>query len=119
MKDGRRLNTPDTVLHPPMDAPNSHELIYGRMKVDLSDVEQLLDSAQTKAIGLAIEYARQYMDGKRTVKEITDKITSDLHEQGLDVLDPKFTGDLAAFRGFEFSATLNRMRNVQMRQVKL
>jgi predicted ABC-class ATPase len=97
-------------------APNPHELIYGRMKVDLSDIDQLLESGQTKAIGLAIEYARKYMDGKTTLKEIVDKLISDIRQQGIDLLDPKYTGDLAEFRGLELASTLNRMRDFQAKQ---
>ena len=95
-------------------APGPRELVFGRMKVDLSDVEQLLDSAQTKAVGLAVEYARRYMDSERTLKEVVDLVMSDIGDQGLDLLDPKFTGDLAAFRGFEFAAVLNRMRDFRV-----
>jgi predicted ABC-class ATPase len=111
------LDTRNEHGHRRVYAPNAYELIYGRMKVDLNDVEQLLETGQTKAIGLAIEYARKYMDGKTTLKEVVDRVTSDIREQGFDLLDPKFTGDLAAFRGLEFAATLNRMRDFQANQV--
>jgi predicted ABC-class ATPase len=110
------LDTRNEHGHRRVYAPNPHELVYGRMKVDLNDVEQLLESTQTKAIGLAIEYTRQYMDGKTKLTEITDRILSEIRDKGIDLLDPKFTGDLAAFRGIEFAATLNRMRNFQALQ---
>jgi predicted ABC-class ATPase len=110
------LDTRNEHGHRRVYAPNPHELIYGRMKVDLNDVEQLLESGQTKAIGLAIEYARKYMDGRTTMKKIIEKVMSDIRKQGIDLLDPKFTGDLSIFRGLEFAATLNRMRDFQAKQ---
>ncbi|MEJ2239277.1 MAG: ABC-ATPase domain-containing protein [Gemmatimonadales bacterium] len=110
------LDTRNEHGHRRVYSPNPHELIYGRMKVDLNDVEQLLESAQTKAIGLAIEHTREYMDGKTTVKEVVDRILSEVCDQGLDVIDTKRTGDLAAFRPFELAAVLNRMRDFQASQ---
>ena len=113
-KDG--LDTRNEHGHRRVYSPNPHELVYGRMKVDLNDVEQLLDSAQSKAIGLAIERAREYMDGKGLLEEIIGRLLSEINEKGLDVIDPRLTGDLAAFRGFEFAAVLNRMRDLRVSQ---
>jgi predicted ABC-class ATPase len=113
------LDTQNEYGHRRVYAPHSHELIYGRMKVDLNDVEQLLEAAQTKAIGRAIEYAKKYMDGEQTLKDVLEKVMSDISKEGLDLLDKKCTGDLAAFRGLEFAAVLNRMRDFQVRQQKM
>jgi predicted ABC-class ATPase len=110
------LDTRNEHGHRRVYSPNPHELVYGRMKVDLNDVEQLLESAQTKAVGLAIEYARRYMDGKTTVKQVIDRLLSEISDQGLDVMDPKLTGDLAAFRPFELASVLNRMRDFRVCQ---
>jgi len=112
------LDTRNEHGHRRVYAPNPDELIYGRMKVDLSDVEQLLEPAQTKAIGLAIEYGKKYMDGKTTVRAVLEKVMSDIDEQGLDLLDKKFTGDLAAFRSLELASVLNRMRDFHAVQHK-
>jgi predicted ABC-class ATPase len=110
------LETRNEHGHRRVYSPNPHELIYGRMKVDLSDVEQLLESAQTKAIGLAIEYGKKYMDEATPLKDVIDRIMSDIDQAGPDVLDKKFTGDLATFRKFELAAVLNRMRDFQATQ---
>jgi predicted ABC-class ATPase len=112
------LNPSNEHGHRRVYAPNPHELVYGRMKVDLNDVEQLLETAQTKAIGFAIEYGKKYMNGKATLKEVLEKVMSDIGQHGLDVLDKKCTGDLAAFRGLEFAAVLNRMRDFKAKQQK-
>jgi predicted ABC-class ATPase len=111
------LDTLNEHGHRRIYAPNPHELVYGRMKVDLTDVEQLLEPAQTKAIGLAIEYGKKYMDGKATLRTVVEKIMFDISKEGLDLLDRKYTGDLAAFRGLELAAVLNRMRDFQSHQL--
>ncbi|UCH10341.1 MAG: ABC-ATPase domain-containing protein [Fidelibacterota bacterium] len=95
-----------------ISAPEPRQLIFGQNKVDLADVEQLMEKAQTKAIGLAIEQAKQYMDGKTELKRVVELAMSSIREEGLDVLDRKLTGDLAQFRGLEFASVLNRMRSL-------
>jgi predicted ABC-class ATPase len=115
LRDG--LDTRNEHGHRRVYSPNPHELVYGRMRVDLNDVEQLLDSAQTKAIGLAIEHARQRFDGDTSLDKLTGQLLAEIGEAGLDVIDPRCTGDLAEFRGFEFAAVLNRMRDLQVIQL--
>jgi len=51
------------------------------------------------------------MDGKTTLREVVARVLADVDENGLDLLDFRFTGDLAEFRGLELAATLNRMRD--------
>jgi predicted ABC-class ATPase len=111
-----RLDTRNEHGHRRVYSPSPRELVYGRMSVDLTDVEQLLEPAQVKAIGLAIEYARESMDGKTTLKEIVEHISSEIDAHGLDLIDPRLTGDLAMFRGLEFAGVLNRMRDLQVTQ---
>jgi len=91
-------------------APDVRTLMYGKMTVDLADVEQLLEPAQLKAIGLAIEHARKFMNGRKTLREVIECLMEEIERKGLDLLDPHFTGDLVEFRGLEYAAVLNRMR---------
>ncbi len=97
-------------------ASHPHQLTFGRDAVDLSDVEQLVEAAQTRAIGRAIQRAREYMDGKATLRQISDRIMVDIQRGGLDALDPDLTGNLAQFRGLDFAAALNRMRSLKVKQ---
>ncbi len=99
-------------------ASDPRHLVFGRTRVDLSDVEQLEETAQTKAIGMAIRYAKKYMDGVTRLRDVIDHVTDDLEEGGLDLLDPRLTGDLAGFRGLELAAVLNRMRTFNARQAR-
>ena len=101
-----------------VSAPDTTHLIFGENKVDLSDVEQLVERAQTKAIGLAIRHAAQYMDGKHELGEVVEAVMADIKREGLDVLDSRLTGDLARFRGLEFASALNRFRGLKIDTVK-
>lgn len=99
-----------------ISAPTPHKLIFGRNEIDLTDLEQIVETAQTKAIGAAIYYAMKYIDGQKTLGEIAGLIMEDLDREGIDVLDRRYTGDLARFRGLELVATLNRMRGFRVKQ---
>jgi predicted ABC-class ATPase len=92
-------------------------LIIGREELDLSAVEQIVSWAQLRAIGQALLLARrEYMDGARSMAEILDLVEARIISQGLDVLDPRKAGDLAAFRPFELAAALNRVRTLKVRE---
>lgn len=90
-----------------------HTVQFGQSDIDLSAVEQIVDSSQTRAIAEALVLAkRRYMDGDRTVAEILDHVMADIEREGLDVLLPYTTGDLAMFRRHELAAALNRLRTL-------
>ncbi|MCF7811606.1 ABC-ATPase domain-containing protein [bacterium] len=99
-----------------ISSPEVKRMIFGRETVDLSELEQLLEASQTKAIGLAILYAKQYMDGKTDMKQIMLKVNEDINKNGLDVLDSTLCGDIAEFRGLELAAALNRIRSLEIEQ---
>ncbi|MDP8239835.1 MAG: ABC-ATPase domain-containing protein [Candidatus Hatepunaea meridiana] len=99
-------------------AQDPRRLIFGQNTVDLSELAQIVETAQTKAIGRAILYAKHNMDGERELIQIIIDVMEDIQHQGLDVLDNSLTGDLAQFRGLELAATLNRMRNLMVNQRK-
>ena len=89
-------------------------LVFGMEKVNLSDVEQVIEMAQLKAIGLAINHAKKYMDGENKLKEIVRLVMNEVRDGGLDILDANLTGDLSEFRGHEFAAALNRIRSLKV-----
>lgn len=99
-----------------ISARDAHHVVYGRMQIDLSDVEQIREIGQAQAIGRAIEHARKYMDGRSPVREVIDQVMSDVLRMGLDVLDPRCTGNLAFFRGLDLAAALNRIRGLTVSQ---
>ncbi len=100
-------------------AHGPHVLQFGTRTIDLSAVVQLVETAQTRAIGLALVYAwERYMDGHRSLAEIWNLVERDVKSQGLEVLcrTPYPTGNLAGFRGLEWAAALNRLRGLRMKK---
>ncbi|NQT92600.1 MAG: ABC-ATPase domain-containing protein, partial [Lentisphaerae bacterium] len=91
-------------------------IAFGVHHIDLSAVEQLADTSQTRAIGDAIHYAVRYMDGTRTLREVVERVMADIEEEGLDILSDRPAGDYARFRGQELAAAINRLRTLQVRQ---
>lgn len=92
-------------------------LSYGEQQVQVGAVEQLVHISQLRAIGYAIHYARHYIDGRRSIREICTLVLEDIRKEGLDCLTkPELRGDLALFRLHELAATLNRFRVLQVKQ---
>lgn len=86
---------------------------FGRIELDLSAVEQLVSRAQTRAVARAMALASErFIDGRRTLAVVLDEVERAIAEDGLDALDARRTGDLAAFRRFELAAALNRLRTL-------
>ena len=91
-------------------------ILFGTHRIDLGALEQLMDKSQTQAVGNAIYYATRYMDGKRSLKEIVDRVQKDIKEKGLDVLSLYPVGTYAAFRVIELAAAINRLRTLLVTQ---
>jgi hypothetical protein len=104
-----------------IDAKGLDVIAYGDDRIDLRQVEQLVDLSQTRAIGLAIHWAsRELMDGRASLREVIDRLEERLEQGGLDELDPfarpgEHPGELARPRKFEIAAAINRLRSVRMR----
>jgi predicted ABC-class ATPase len=88
------------------------KLQFGGADIDVSAVEQLVDSSQLNAIGDALLYAKKYMNGK-TLPEVLDAVMKDIQEKGLDVLNDRLVGHYARFRRQELAAVLNRLRTLR------
>lgn len=99
-----------------ISAKSLHSISFGRDKIDLHALEQLVDLCQTRAIGDAIEYARRYMDRKRTLREVTSLVMMDIARDGLDVISPRISGGYAEFRKIDLAAAINRLRTLEVRQ---
>jgi len=57
-------------------------LHFGQNKIDLTDLEQLVELSQTKAIGFSMLYARKYMNGEKTLKQAIDLIMTNHEKMG-------------------------------------
>lgn len=91
------------------------EVVFGTEDIDLSAVEQIAETGQLRAIASAIVYAKKnYINGRRTLPEILDRVMADIDSQGLDILSYLPEGDLVFFRRFELAAALNRLRTLKV-----
>lgn len=99
-----------------INAREVHRLSFGKYEIDLTDLEQLCELSQTKAIGFAIEYAKRYMDQTTTLKEVVERVVEDICEKGLDIIHDRISPNFASFRSFELAFTLNRLRGFEVLQ---
>lgn len=94
-----------------------HTIFMGKYKLDLSQVEQLIDPSQTRFLAQAMYHAKKYFDQKRTLPEILDLVEEDLDREGLVVIysnsDIK-PSDIARARKYELSAAFNRLRSLRI-----
>lgn len=83
---------------------------FGRSIVDLSEIKQIADADQARAIGFVLYYAKlRYMDEGYPIREILDLVDRDLSNEGLNALVRDQRGDLARPRRYEVAAALNRL----------
>ena len=88
---------------------------FGREDIDLSAVEQIIDSGQLKAIALAIVYAKdKYINRQLTIPQILEQVAQDIEQYGLDIITNYPQGDLAQFRPQELAAAINRLRSLEV-----
>ena len=93
-----------------------HSLQLGTYVIDLRAQEQLTDQSQTHAIGEALVYAKQYMDGHHNMKMIVEQVFRNIASKGLTVIGNAKNGNYAMFRPQEFAAALNRLRSLSIQQ---
>ncbi|GAB3997691.1 ABC-ATPase domain-containing protein [Glycomyces albus] len=99
-------------------AEGTDGLRFGEADVDVRAVEQITDPSMTAGIGLAVEAAvrRGWIDGEATVAESLDRLEKALAERGVAELLKVRNADFAVPRRHEVAATLNRMRQLRVRQ---
>ncbi|MFC4401890.1 ABC-ATPase domain-containing protein [Gracilibacillus xinjiangensis] len=92
----------------------------GETLIELSNVEQLVDSSQTNTLAEIIRYLEENSVLKKewTLMELLDYLESVMEEMGLQELSQypgKHPGDLARPRRFEIAACFNRMRTAKVK----
>jgi predicted ABC-class ATPase len=99
-----------------IDTKGVQTILYGSTTIDLSCLEQLVDSSQTRTIGLMIHYySENYMDKGQNLREGLIKVMEDVYEKGFDILLPYKVGDLAMPRIYELAGAINRMRTLKVK----
>ena len=86
-------------------------LEYGRTRIDLSQVEQLLDTGQTETIGRIMAWSNQHYPQQNSGLIATlQRALEQIEQQGLDSLLPWKAGHLVLPRLYELAAAANRLR---------
>jgi predicted ABC-class ATPase len=97
-------------------ATEPYRINFGAATIDLTDVEQIVELSQTKAIAQAIEYLGKTNDGLVPIKEAIGRCMRVVEEKGLDGLAPRISGHFARFRDIELACALNRLRSARITQ---
>jgi len=102
-----------------IDAKGLKSILFGRLSIDLSAVEQIVDISQTRAIGDIIHYYSLHHAGKEyPLREGLERVMKEINEKGMDILSPYKEGDYAACRIYEVASAVNRMRSLKVRQLR-
>ena len=84
--------------------------------IDRSAVEQIVETAQTRAIAQALAWTYgNSIDGNKNIVDVLNGIIAVINDDGLDRIQSFLTGDLAQFRIFELAAFINRIRSLRMK----
>jgi predicted ABC-class ATPase len=99
-----------------IEAKGLQTLMYGEQVIDLSFLEQLVETGQTRAIGRFIHlYVSKYLEGSAHLREGLEKALAEIEEKGLDGLMPYKVGNLVKPRTFEIAGAINRLRSLQIK----
>lgn len=109
----------DASRSPRLKVRAADELAFGSEVVDLSAVEQLIDQGQLRAIGAAIAYLQKNeVDGNQSLADLIMELSQLITVNSLDRLTFYPQGDLTIFRSFELAAVLNRLRSLEIREIR-
>lgn len=98
-------------------SPNENKCIqFGSTIVNLNYLDQLISISQIKAIFETITYAKKYMDGNKSLRQVTSLVMLDIGRSGLDALNPMLSGEYAEFRKIELAAVINRIQSLKVEQ---
>jgi len=104
-----------------LDSKGVNQLVIGPEFVDLSQVEQLVESSQTRAIAYSLyQFSKIREDSlkmKPTVGEVLDYLENMMNQDGLDFLAPPGRlqpHNLSRPRRYEISAAMNRLRTLRV-----
>jgi len=98
-----------------------HNISFGAENIDLSSIEQIVESSQVNSISNIILYGltKNYFDGKSTLCNIIGKIFDDIGKYGLDIISDfyiKYPASFSMPRKFEVASAINRLRSLKVIQ---
>lgn len=115
-----RVPTRASLLPPNKTKPtraHGREIIqFGKEKIDLTAVVQLLDPAQTQALAYALDRLAEVFGNGLSIADAVAQLEQRIDEQGLDTLSPRrgHPGVLARPRRHEIHAAVNRYRHLRL-----
>ncbi|MDW8569650.1 ABC-ATPase domain-containing protein [Staphylococcus shinii] len=95
-----------------------YSILYGKELIDISGLEQLVDTSQTQCLAAMINYYQSHLLNEQdTLSQAADKLYTVIQDQGLDVISSfeGHPGNLALPRKQEFCAALNRYRGLKVK----
>jgi len=97
-------------------ATELNRIHFGSTVIDMTDVEQIIELSQSKAIAQAIYSLRKFNNGPVPIKTLIHRYMQIIDEKGLDCLSERISGHFAWFRDIELACALNRLRTLQIQQ---
>jgi predicted ABC-class ATPase len=91
---------------------------FGRENIDLSQVEQLVDESQTRALAAILRVLPQYLQSTVGLTEAVEQVLREVYNSSLDILShspDRPAGDLALPRKEEVCAAVNRLRTLRVK----
>jgi predicted ABC-class ATPase len=102
-------------------AADRDEIRYGREEIDLGTIDQLVDDSQTRAVAACLLFLSKsgLVDGERPLASALDALESRIERDGLAAIGGnRVPGNLARPRRHEVAAALNRLRSLEVHQVR-
>jgi predicted ABC-class ATPase len=86
---------------------------FGRERVDLAALDQVVETAQTRAMAYAVAWARESALASLPLGAAVHAIVTELERVGVEIVHPHGIGELAGFRALELAAFLHRIRSLR------
>ena len=95
-------------------ATDKKRIHFGSTNIDLTDVEQIVELSQSKAIAQAILFLKSSLPKPERLTDLIESCMNVIESKGLDGLSDRISGHLAQFRDLELAAALNRLPNLRV-----
>lgn len=99
-----------------VDARGRHTILFGSVNLNLSAVEQLVDTSQTRALANMLRFISCNLNNKpMELETLLAAIEKIIDERGLEGVSPypqQHPGDMARPRMLELAAAINRLRTL-------
>lgn len=99
-----------------IDVKGLDKIVFGRVAIDLSALEQLVDASQTRAIAQSLlAFAGRCASKGLSLKDGLNQLEIEMDRGGLDSLSNQKMGNLARPRVQEIAFAVNRLRTLRVK----